>query len=69
MTREETEITKKIFNDLSELLTEIRSDSRQKREENKELEHSLHFYTGKVVACGEIVGKLSELKKKYKLED
>lgn len=65
----ETDIAKKIFDDLAELLTEIRSDARQKREANGELEHSLHFYTGKVVACGEIVGKLSELKKKYKLED
>ena len=69
MTRDEIEIVKKIFDDLAELLTEIRSDARQKREENNELEHSLHFYTGKIVACGEIVGKLAELKKKYKVED
>lgn len=69
MTREEIETAKKIFDDLTELLTEIRSDARQKREENNELKHSLHFYTGKVVACGEMVGKLSELKKKYKLEE
>ena len=69
MTREESETAKKIFDDLTELLTEIRSDARQKREESDEFEHSLHFYTGKVVACGEIVGKLSELKRKYKVED
>lgn len=69
MTREEIETAKKTFDDLAELLDEIRSDARQKREENKELEHSLHFYTGKIVACGEIVEKLSEFKKKYKLED
>ena len=67
--RAEAETAKKIFDDLDELLTEIRSDARQKREANGGLEHSLHFYTGKVVACGEIIGKLSELKKKYKLED
>ena len=65
----EKETAKKIFDDLAELLIEIRSDARQMREENNELEHSLHFYTGKGVACGEIVGKLSELKKKYKVED
>ena len=69
LTQAETEIAKKIFDDLDELLAEIRSDARQKREANGELEHSLHFYTGKVVACGEIVRELSELKKKYKLED
>ena len=65
----EAETAKKIFDDLTELLTEIRSDARQKREENRGLEHSLHFYTGKVVTCGEIVGRLAELKKKYKVED